>query len=872
MEGRLTLISAPAGFGKSTVLSEWLSSRSGSEWPVAWLSLDESDNDPTRFWGYFGAALDTLQAGVGQKALAALQSPQPPSIELVLTTLINEITVSLDDFALVLDDYHVIDVEAIHNAVEFLLDHLPSQMHIVMATRIDPPLPLSRLRARGELAEVRAIDLRFTPDEASSFFNQVMGLDLSGEDVAALGERTEGWIAGLHLAALSMQGRKDIRDFVSSFSGSHRYVFDYLANEVLNRQSPGVQSFLLQTSILDRLTGPLCDAVTGQVDSQITLEMLHDSNLFITPLDEDRRWYRYHHLFAEFLHEHLYERHMDRVAGLHRLASTWHEKNGSMAEALQQAFSARDFDRAADLLEQVAGTMSVGGEFATVRGWLGALPEQVVRSRARLCVLQAMGLFMAGNLDAVEPFLRQAELLVSDAKGAEQGSADGGAAELMGGVAAIRGFVACMNEDVGPAVEYSRQALERLPKEASFMRSMVTFNLVANLKGASDSRGDVGIDEAKRAMSEAVGLSRAAGDISATLMGLGYTAEIEEAQGHLTQAETTCREALKFAAEQEKRRIPVAGIAHAVLGNVLRERNYLAEAKPHMKEAIDLAKQADTIGAIDLRTRLSGCLGLARLLQAQGDETALQVIDEADHMASQSGVPPLYVDQIKAYQAWLRLARGDLGGASLWARECGLSVGDEFGEAGEGEYLILARVLIAQGKSEEAIALLDWLLGKMDSAGLTRSVIETLALRALALELQGNNDEALSALQRALSLAEPEGFVRVFVDEGAPMATLLRLAASRGIALGYVTRLLEAFEGTSAARQKRGESLKEPLSERELEVLRLVSAGMTNAQIAVDLVVALSTVKTHINNIYGKLEVQNRTQAVARAREIHLLE
>ena len=871
IERKLTLISAPAGSGKTTALSQFLASGQKKEWPAAWVSLDDSDSDPTRFWSYFGEALGTVQAGVGQHLVAALQSPQPPPMEFVLTTLINEIAQTLDDFIFLIDDYHVIDAQPIHDALGFLVENLPPLMHLVIATRTDPPLPLSRLRARGELTEVRATELRFTPDEANEFLNRTLGLSLSHEDIAELEERTEGWAAGLHLAALSVQGRDDVHEFVTSFTGGHRYVFEYLGNEVLNRQSPGVQSFLLQTSILDRLSGPLCDAVTGQTDSRITLRMLQDSNLFIAPLDEDRHWYRYHHLFAEFLREHLYERHADRVSDLHIAASRWHEKNGSISSAIEHSISAGDFEGASQLVERVGGPMWMRGEFTTLARWLGALPDRVIRMRAGLCVMKAMASLMEGHLDAVEPLIDDAERLVSNINGAERDSESRDASMVMGQVAAIRGFVACLKGEIVPAVEYSRQALEHLPREASFMRSAVMANLVANLKGASASHSSVGVDEAIEAMREAVGLSRTNGEVFATLFGLGWIGEMEASQGRLFDAEKTCREALEFEVRQGDRPTATGGMAHIVLGDVLREWNDLEAARQQLGKAIEMSQQDSASAFMNLGTRMSGYVGLARVLQAQGDGSASDVIDQTEELARQSGVPR-YVGQIRAYQAWIRLGQGDLARASAWARSSGMNVGDEIGEGRVGEYTILARVLTAEGNTAEAVELLNWLMGEIEPLGLARNMIEVLALTALALDAAGDRDQALIDLQRALSLAEPGGFVRTFVDEGAPMAALLRHAAAHGIAQGYATRLLDAFEGPGAGSHERAQLLEEPLSERELEVLGLVAEGMTNAQIAADLIVAISTVKTHINNIYGKLAVGNRTQAVAKAREIRLID
>ena len=850
---KLTLISAPAGFGKTTLLSEWTR---GCERPIAWVSLDKDDNDPTRFWGYFVAALQTVRARIGKAALALLHSPQPPPIEAILTTLINEITGIPDGFALVLDDYHVIEAQPIHDALAFLLDHLPPQIYLVIATRADPPLPLSRLRGRGQLIELRTADLRFTPDEAAAFLNQVMGLRLPAEDVAALEARTEGWIVGLQMAALAMQGQgtERIASFVAAFAGSHRYILDYLTDEVLLQQPESVQTFLLQTAILDRLTAPLCDAVTERSDGQTMLERLEAANLFIVPLDDERRWYRYHHLFANLLRRRLSRTQPDLLPALHLQASDWYEKTGLVGEAVSHALAAEDVERAARLVEGRALAMIFLGELTTLVGLLDALPDEVVRSRPWLCIAHAWALVFAGLLDAVELRLKGAETTLDtfgDARRAE-------GRHIAGHIAAIRAYIAALRGDMSRAAEFTREALEQLPEEDLAVRGLSAGLLGTVLRWSGD------LVAAAQALARAIAITQAASDSHAAVEALYNLAAVQFAQGQLHKTVATCRDALLLAdeyIERGGRRLPIVAPGYYLMSQVLREWNDLEGALRHAREAIELCEQWGWPEGLAF-----GYLRLARALQAVGDaDGAHEAIRKARQAAS--GLSPWFGAHMAAHQARLWLAQGNLTPASHWAQESGLSADDELNYQYMGEYSVLARVLIAQVRLDEASRLLARLLEMTEAAGAMSYVIETLVLQALALQAQGKDDQALTVLERALSFAEPEGYVRTFIDKGAPMAALLRTAASRGIALDYVSKLLAAFGEVAFP----SAPLVEPLSERELEVLRLLAAGLSNREIAAELFLAVGTVKKYTSNIYGKLNVHKRTQAVARARELGLL-
>ena len=861
---KLTLVSAPAGFGKTTLLSEWVRDCGR---PVAWVSLDESDNDLTRYMTYFVAALQTIEVDIGQGLLSAFQAPKPPPIESVLTGLLNEIAAVPEQFALVLDDYHVIEAQPIHDALTFLLDHLPPQMHLVIATRVDPPLPIARLRGRGQLTELRTTDLRFTLDEVAEFLNQVMGLELSVEDVTALASRTEGWIAGLQMAAVSMQGREDIAGFVRAFTGSSRYILDYLVEEVLQRQTDSVQAFLLQTAILDRLTGPLCDALTGQDDGQATLDRMERSNLFIVPLGEERRWYRYHHLFAELLLQRLHEAYPDQVPILHRRASEWYEQNGLAAAAIDHALSAGDLERAAYLIEQAAEPTLMRSEFATFLSWVEALSDDVIRTRPLLCIYHAWALVLSGHpLDAAESRLQDA--IEADMENS-----------VAGEVAAFRAWTAALRGDTRHSTELSQRALELLPAESLFLRSIVAGSLGLVYMWSGD------IVAAFQAFEEAARIGQKAGNLMVAAIALRRLAQLRVMQGRLSEAKAFCEQALGLTVDGRGRRLPIAGLVLIVLGELLREWNDLEAAARHLIEGIELIKQWGEIGAFD------GYVALARVKQAQGDvDGANEEIQKAQQLAIQFDASEVDDVFVALHQARLWVAQGNLKAAIRWTEERGLilnRVGEVEGldrdvESEEGsrysplvhtlEYITLARLCIARDRPGEALEVLASLLQTAEAAGWMGYVIEILALQALALQGQGDILPAVTALERALSLAEPEGYVRIFVDEGEPMAELLRHAASRGIAPTYVAKLLAAFEVEGLAVSPSNlQPLIEPLSERELEVLQFLTTHLSSTEIADELVISVNTVRSHIKSIYSKLNVHSRMDAVQRAKELELL-
>jgi LuxR family maltose regulon positive regulatory protein len=880
-ERKLTLVCAPAGFGKTTLLAEWLARFTASERRAAWVSLDPGDNDPARFWAYVVAALQTIRPGIGANALSLVQSPQPPPIESVLATLINELAALEDDVALVLDDLHVIDAQPIQAAIAFLLEHLPPTTRLVIATREDPPLSLARLRARDQLSELRAADLRFSASEAAEFLNEVMGLNLSAADVAALEERTEGWIAGLQLAALSMRGREDIPGFVRAFAGTHRYIVDYLVDEVLQRQPAPVRRFLLQTAILDRLHGPLCDAVTGQEDGIARLEALERGNFLVVPLDDTRHWYRYHHLFADVLRAHLLAEQPDLVPTLHRRASAWYEHHGSASDAIRHALAAKDFARAADLVELASPAMRRTREEATLLGWLRALPDEVLRCRPVLSNLYAGVLLQCGELETVDARLQDAERWLETTDGGEfPGAAttqmvvvdEGEFRHLPGMIAVHRAGHALARGDVVATVHHARRALNLIAEDDHLGRGAA-----AALQGlASWTSGD--LEAAYRSYADGMESLRKAGYIADTIGGVIALADIRIAQGRIREAMDAYERALRLATEQGPPVMRGTADMHVGLAELHRERNDLDAARQHLLRSKELGESAG-FPQYPYRWRVA----MARIREAEGDpDGALELLDEAERRYVSDFYPN--VRPIAALKARIWVVQGRLDDALGWARQQRLSAEDDLSYLREFEHVTLARVLLAHAKSDrddrsirQAIGLLERLLEAAQAGERTGSVIEILVVQALALAAQGDVPRALVPLERALTLAEPEGYVRLFVDEGEAMRTLLRHAAAGGTATAtaYAHRLLSSFDmptqPTSRPARAAADALAEPLTAREVEVLRLIGAGLRNQEIADRLFVSLPTVKRHIANAYGKLGVTHRTEAIARANELKVL-
>ena len=843
---KLILLSAPAGFGKTTLVCTW-AKQVGR--PVAWLSLDEGDNDLARFLTYFVAALQTIDTDIGQGLLAVLQSPGAVNIEAVLTTLLNEIAEFPDDVVLILDDYHVIESQPIDKAITFLLEHLPSQMRLVIASRIDPSLPLSRLRAREQMTEIRADDLRFTPDEAAAFLNQVMDLDIDPQNIAALEVHTEGWIAGLQLAAISMKGHKrnsEIIDFINSFTGSNRYIQDYLADEVLQQQTRGTKDFLLQTSILNRLSAPLCDAVRGvsskdtnKNDSQAFLESLETANLFIVPLDNDRCWYRYHHLFADLLRQRLHQQQPDVVDELHIRASAWYEKNGLEIEAFQHAAAANDFERAALLVEGEGMPLTFRGASAPVLNWLESLPTPVLDARPSLWVAYASALNFSGQTTGAEQKLQAAEAAL---QGTEP---DDKTRDLVGHIAAIRAMMAVAQNQVETIIAQSRRALEYLHPDNLPIRTATTWTLGY----AYQLQGDRAA--ASQAYTEVISISQASGDIISTLAAATGLGNIQESGNQLYLAAESYRRGLQLFGDQPQ---PVACETYFGLARIFYEWNDLAAAQQHGQQSLQLARQVESIDTF----AICGVF-LARLKLAQGDtgSAAAMVAQAVQFMRQHNFVDRM--PEVVAAQVLTLLHQGDLGAATHLAEKHQLPLSQ-------------ARVHLARGETSAALAVLEPMRQQVDVKGWESERLKVMVLQAVALHAHGETEQAVQLLRDALSLAEPGGFVRTFVDEGAPMAQLLYKAAAQGIMPGYARKLLDTFDiGEQGDTAPSPQDLVEPLSQRELEVLQLVAKGLSNREISTRLFLALDTVKGHNRNIYGKLGVKNRTQAVKKAIFLNII-
>lgn len=846
---KLTLISAPAGFGKTTLVSEWLASCGRR---AAWLSLDEGDNDPTRFLTYLVAAVRTIAATIGEGVLGVLHSPQPPSNEAMLTALLNDITTSPDHFILVLDDYHVIAATVVDHALTFLLEHLPPQMHLVIATREDPHLPLARLRVRGQLTELRVADLRFTPFEATGFLNLVMGLNLSAEDIAALETRTEGWIAGLQLAALSLQGHHDATSFIQSFTGSHHFVLDYLAEEVLRQQPDSVQTFLLRTSLLERLCGPLCDAVLldPAASGQATLEYLERANLFIVPLDSERRWYRYHHLFAELLRQRLHQSTASSpgeegrdVAAVHRRASVWYEDHGLEADAFHHAAAAHDVDRAARLVEGEGMPLFFRGVVAPVLNWLASLPTAVLDARPSLWVMYASVLLFANRVTGVEQKLHAAEAALQSVE------PDDKTRDLVGHIASIRATLAVTQHQGETIIAQSRRALEYLHPDNLPVRTATTWTLGYAYQLSGDRAA------ASQAYTEALSISQAIGHIIITIVATIGLGNVQEAENQLYLAAQSYRHALQLAGDPP---LPVACEAHLGLARICYEWNDLDAAQQHAKQSVQLARQIENTDR-----RVAGEVLLARLKLAQGDVAgAAALVAQAGQFVRQQNFV-LRMPEVAAAHVLTLLHQGHLVAAAHLAQAHELPISQ-------------ARVHLAQGDTSAALEVLESWRRQAEAKRWEDERLKVMVLQALALQAHGERDKAVHLLGDALALAEPDGFIRIFVDEGIPMAHLLSETLAHGMMPDYIGKLLAACE---AETRKSADtlylssalSLIKPLSQREGEVLHLIAQGLSNHEISERLFLALDTVKGHNRKIFGKLQVQRRTEAVARARELGLL-
>ena len=892
---KLTLITAPAGFGKTTLLSEWVA---GLDRPVAWLSFDESDSDPRRASTYLVAALralpgaQDLPAPIGDAFLAAVSAQIDTRgsvllIEEMLGSLINEVAAIPHPFALVLDDYHLIENPHTHEGVSFLLDHLPASAHLVIASRSEPPLPIARLRARGQLTELNADDLRFTFEEAAALLGRAAGPSLTAENVARLEARTEGWIAGLQMASLALQGLalrgpspagETTSAFIAAFTGNDRYIMDYLVEEVLQRQPEAVQAFLLQTSVLERLTSSLCDAVTGQAGSQAMLEELERNNLFIFPLDNRRQWYRYHHLFAELLRHRLRQQTAPQdLAVLHRRAAEWYEVNGLAAEAIDHALKAPDLERAVRLIEQNALEMLRRNEMDNLLKWLESLNQDTLQSRPFLCIVRAWIAISHGQFDEAEGWAQAAEAALAEAGWQRDYLNAQGATHrwMQGNIDAVRSTATSGAERISLA----RRALENLPDGDVLLRSIIALNLGEAYAGHDD------VAAARQAFLDAIDIGQRGGNIISTLAAMSGLGELRARLGDLHGAVDMGRQAVQLGIAESKpggHPVPASGNAHRLLAECFYEWNDLDAALHHATEAVECCRRWGHFTNL-----VVAYLTLARVQQVRGDAPGVRqtmaatkrLIENAAVRARRTSMPVLekevgwMAELAEMAQAHLWLLQDNLDAVAQWMSRW--IEEHDVPEDASFPYLVRPRLLVAQCRYDEALLLLEHALQRAQARQRIAGLIHISSMQACALQAKGEMDHALIPLERALQLAEPGGYIRTFVDQGDSMEVLLRrghssATAARSVAPDYVAAILAAFRGASE-RAATGDELLEPLSDREMEVLRLIAAQMSNQEIADALVISVNTVKTHIRRLYGKLNVSSRLAAVERGRALGLL-
>jgi LuxR family maltose regulon positive regulatory protein len=862
-EYKLALIVASAGYGKTALVSEWIAQSSTR---VVWFSIEAGDNDPTRFWDYVIAAIKTVYPDMGEQTLTLLHEPQPLPVETILSTLINELSALPDLLTLVLDDYHVIDSVFIHEGIGFLIEHMPAQMRLMMTTRTDPPLPLARMRVRGQLLELRSADLRFSPPQIAAFFTDVMGLTLTPDEIAVLDKRVEGWIAGLQLAGLALQGKHDRTAFITSFAGDHRYVLDYLGDEILDRQSETMQRFLLQTSILERLNADLCDTVTGTGESRSRLDYLERHHFFVVALDDQRQWYRYHRLFADFLQHRLRLKYPLQTNELHQRASLWFERNGLPAEAIRHALAAGDFERAAELVQGIAELLIWRrAEHNTLLTWLTALPEHVLQLYPRLYLYHAWVLYLINQLSTAAQRIRDAEYALNDSNGSSDPL-------IAGMLAAVHGTLTGVQQQFPETLYLSRQALELLPEDAVSWRCMAAINLGVTYAYIGD------VHAATEVLLYAMELSQEIGSVFAMLSAFWHLASLQTAQLLLNKAETTCRQLEQATQIPGLQHFPFSGYMALLLGEIQMERHDLVAAERYLLEsAAQMNPESFPLALMRAYLALSR---LRSLQQAPEDaEYFWRCAEQLERMGKLQGRATVL--SLARARRWLE--QGNLEAVDAWTSENHLGLEDEFSYHREGYYLILARLCIARGtRLGDALYLLARMVQDAEASQRKGSLIRALILQAVAFQAGRDTQKAVVSLARALSLAETEQPVHVFADEGQPMILLLEktldLQRKGQLALPvsseYIARLLAVMGKRAtapAAPPPPAGHLADALSQRELEVLRLLTEGMDSSEIAEQLVIAVDTARKHIKNIYSKLGVHSRWEAIKHAEAYHLL-
>ncbi|MEM7334256.1 MAG: LuxR C-terminal-related transcriptional regulator [Chloroflexota bacterium] len=871
LEGRLTLISAPAGFGKTTVVTDWLT-KSRQNDKTAWLSLDEEDNNPNSFLSYFIAAIQTVFPKIGESAFAVLQSSQPPLIESILKSLINEMTPISDQLIVVLDDYHLIDSQPIDHALTFLIENLPAQAHLIITTREDPNFPLHRLRARRQLSELRAADLRFTADEGAQLLNKLMGLSLSSSEINTLLAHTEGWVTGLQLAAVALQGREDAGHFIDSFTGDHRFVLDYLVEEVLKQQPDSVRNFLVQTSILNKLNGRLCDVVIGHDDSSTLLISLELKNLFVIPLDDHRQWYRYHHLFSDVLQAYARSEMANSLPTLHRRASNWYEQNGFVSDAIHHALAGEHFEQAATLIEQAWHETDMNFQSTTWLNWARLLPDALIQKRPLLSASYAWALLACGQMEGSEKWLSAVEAWIKSPPTPidEVVSDKDRLQSLPASIATARAYQAMAIGDIVSTIKFAEQALDQ-PDQINAQWHRASNSLLGL---AQFSAGHL-----KAAEHSLINFQLSARQSGKVLEEISITftiASIKLSLGHLNGAVRTYEQMIQTALKHSEP--PPLGTADLYRGisELSLEQGNLDKAIQHFEQCQQLGNQ---ITLTDWEHRVYATE--AQILAMQGDlEGALNLFNQAEKRHIRTPLPTVRPVAAQKVRLWLKL--GNLTDAEAWVSEQHLAYDDPLSYMQLFNYLTLARVMLEQYKrfrAEETVHNLVHLLARLrqtaESNEYTGILIEILILQALTEQAQGNSPDALTRLKNGLMLAEPEKFIRLFTEHASPMAKLLarvKPQVGNNIKL-FIDKILADIERQNGRfpTPPTPQPLIDPLSSRELEVLHLIAQGRSNREISQELFLALSTIKGHNRIIFSKLHVQNRTEAVARARELGLL-
>jgi LuxR family maltose regulon positive regulatory protein len=862
MYRKLTLVSASAGFGKTVLLSEWATH---CRWAVAWVSLDSNSNDPTHFWHYLITALQSIHPHIGKRMLMLTRSAQQVRIEAMLTMLINDLARVTEDFALILDDYDMIHSADVHQSMTFLLDHLPPCMHVFLASRVTPPFSLTRLRAQRQLLELRTSDLCLSDEEIQTFFSQSLGVSMSAETVSLLAARTEGWITGLELIALSAQKQKDVLEFVRTLTRRDTYIHEYLANEILQQQPEDIQDFLLETSILDRLSGPLCDALTDRCDGQWILEQLEKENIFIVPLDDQRDWYRYHHIFRDFLRKRLQDDCDISIDNLYRQAALWYEEAGLPQEAVIYALLGHDFQKAAVLISQIGQKMLQQNEFATLLAWLEMIPEQIIRSFPCLCLFRAWLFLATGQIQEVEAWLYHAQSCLETPSSSVVSCDE--SQDVQGSIAALRAHLAAFQGNIPHIVDYAKQALVQLSERNVYFRCISAINLgVAYWLSDRTTAAIDAFDQAKK-------MGYSSNNIYIVLTALCCQTHVLTIQGQLRRAFRVIQQALELIAEQHCDLLWAAADAYICTGQLFYEWDEQETAVAYVEKGLILSKQA---GYMDMSAY--GSTVLAKIKQAQGEtEQAIQVIEQEEYLRAEDPRPSWVISLMDTARVRLALLQDDSERVSRWKNQAQ----SESRYLNVFEKLTLIRVYIAEGELYKASMILELDVDVIDDEEQKARTVEVFLLKALVFYHQQLPDLAQAALERALTVAEPEGYIRLFVSEGPPMAALLEeclLRRQRGqltlslTRLAYVQKLLLACGQhpnrvrrlvSGSTQSRNSDRFQILLNEREQAILQLLKAGMSNREMSDKLVISENTVKWYIKGIYSKIGVHNRAQAVA---------